>query len=295
MITRIVATIVTTYLLTLSTLHADEEVKISTIKVTDNIFMLMGKGGNIGLFKGADGSFIIDDQFAPLTEKILAAIKSAGGESPRFLINTHYHGDHTGGNENLGNAGTLIVSHHNVRERMNNGSFIKAFGMKSPPAKKAALPVVTFSDDMHFHINDETVRAIHVPSAHTDGDSFIHFEKANVVHTGDIFFNGFYPFIDAAGGGSMRGTIRAADAILAITDANSKIMPGHGPLADRSQLLAYRNMLETAYNRLLKLKNEGISAEDAVIQGPLDDLEEQWGGGIFNGDRWITIVYPAVY
>lgn len=214
---------------------------------------------------------------------------------PGFLINTHYHGDHTGGNENLGKTGTLIASHHNVRERLANGSFIKAFGMKSPAANKVALPVVTFSDDMHFHINDETVRAIHVPNAHTDGDSFIHFEKSNVVHAGDVFFNGFYPFIDAAGGGSMRGTIRAVDAILAITDSRSKIIPGHGPLADRKQLVDYRNMLNTAYTRLLKLKNAGVSAEDAVMHGPLDDLEGKWGGGIFTGDRWITIVYPAVY
>ena len=293
-ITRILAAIAATYSLTLSTVFADEEVTINTIPVTSNLFMLMGKGGNIGLFTGADGTFVIDDQYAPLTEKILTAIKSAGGKTPRFLLNTHYHGDHTGGNENLGNTGTLIVSHHNVRQRLKNGSFIQAFGMKSPPAKNVALPVVTFSDDMHFHINNETVRAVHAPSAHTDGDSFIHFQKANVVHAGDIFFNGFYPFIDAAGGGSMRGMIRAVDSILAITDANSKIIPGHGPLADRSQLVAYRNMLDTAYTRLLKLKNAGISAEDAVVEGPLDDLEEEWGDGLFDGDRWITIVYPAV-
>lgn len=293
-ITRILAAIAATYSLTLSTVFADEEVSINTIPVTSNLFMLMGKGGNIGLFTGADGTFVIDDQYAPLTEKILTAIKSAGGKTPRFLLNTHYHGDHTGGNENLGNTGTLIVSHHNVRQRLKNGSFIQAFGMKSPPAKNVALPVVTFSDDMHFHINNETVRAVHAPSAHTDGDSFIHFQKANVVHAGDIFFNGFYPFIDAAGGGSMRGMIRAVDSILAITDANSKIIPGHGPLADRSQLVAYRNMLDTAYTRLLKLKNAGISAEDAVVEGPLDDLEEEWGDGLFDGDRWITIVYPAV-
>lgn len=293
-ITRILAAIAATYLLTLSTVFADEEVKINTIPVTDNIFMLMGKGGNIGLFTGADGTFVIDDQYAPLTEKILAAIKSAGGNTPRFLLNTHYHGDHTGGNENLGNTGALIVSHHNVRLRLKNGSYIQAFGMKSPPAKNVALPVVTYSDDMHFHINNETVRAVHVPSAHTDGDSFIHFQKANVVHAGDIFFNGFYPFIDAAGGGSMQGMVRAVDSILAITDANSKIIPGHGPLADRSQLVAYRNMLDTAYTRLLKLKNAGVSAEDAVVEGPLDDLEDEWGDGLFDGDRWITIVYPAV-
>jgi len=293
--TSILAVISVCIMFTVSPSQAQTDVKIDAIRVNNNIYMLTGQGGNIGLFLGEDGTFIVDDQYAPLTEKILAAIKSVGGDTPRFLINTHFHGDHTGGNENLGNAGTLIVSHDNVRERLVNGSYIKAFGMNSPPASKAALPVLTFSEDMHFHINDESVNAVHVGSAHTDGDSVIYFRKANVVHTGDIFFNGFYPFIDAANGGSLKGTIDAVDEILAATDSNSKIIPGHGPLADKKQLQAYRDMLATAYARLLKLKNDGVSAEDAVIQNPLADLEAQWGGGIFSGEKWISITYPAVF
>ncbi len=289
------AVIAAVFLIPVSTSQAQDDVKINAIPVSDNIYMLSGQGGNIGLFLGEDGTFIIDDQFAPLTEKILAAIKSVGGDTPRFLINTHFHGDHTGGNENLGNAGTLIVSHDKVRERLVAGSYIKAFGMNSPPANKAALPVLTFSEDMHFHINNDSVNAVHVPSAHTDGDSIIYFEKANVVHAGDIFFNGFYPFIDAANGGSLRGTIAAVDAMLAATDSKSKIIPGHGPLADKAQLQAYRDMLAIAYARLLKLKNDGVSAEDAVIHDPLADLEAQWGNGIFSGEKWIRITYPAVY
>jgi len=289
------AVIAATCIFSLSPLKAQDDVKIIAIPVTDNIYMLSGQGGNIGLFLGKDGTFVIDDQFAPLTDKILAAIKSVGGDTPRFLINTHFHGDHTGGNENLGNAGTLIVSHDNVRKRLVNGSYIEAFGMNSPPANEVALPVLTFSQDMHFHINNESVNAVHVPSAHTDGDSIIHFKSANVVHAGDVFFNGFYPFIDAANGGSLKGTIDAVDSILAVTDSSSKIIPGHGPLADKSQLQAYHDMLATVYDRLLKLKNEGVSVEDAVIQDPLADLESQWGGGIFNGEKWISIIYPAVY
>lgn len=277
-----------------SLLQAQDDVKIATTSVADNLYMLTGKGGNIGLFVGDDGSFIIDDQYAPLTEKILEAIKAVGGDTPKFLINTHFHGDHTGGNENLGNKGTLIVSHDNVRQRLVDGSFIKAFGMKSPPANKAALPALTFSETMHFHINGDSVNAIHVPNAHTDGDSIIHFKKANAVHAGDVFFNGFYPFIDADNGGSLKGTVNAVDAILAITDTNSKIIPGHGPLADKAQLQAYRDMLQTAYTRLVALKNQGVSAEDAVAKKPLADLEPKWGKGIFNGDKWIGIVYPGV-
>jgi cyclase len=297
MINRIMLlTVVTTSILfNVSALRAQDDVKIEAIPVADNIYMLTGNGGNIGLFLGNDGTFIVDDQFAPLTDKILAAIKSVGGDTPRFLINTHFHGDHTGGNENLGKAGTLIVSHDNVRRRLVNGSYIDAFGMNAPPADKTALPVITFSEEMHFHINDEVVRAIHVASAHTDGDSFIHFEKANVVHAGDVFFNGFYPFIDADNGGSVRGTIEAVDVILALTDSNSKIIPGHGPLGDKAQLQAYRDMLDKAYTRLLKLKNNGVSVEDAISQNPLEDLEATWGGGFFKGDKWISIIYPGVY
>jgi len=293
--TMLSATIAAVYMFPVSTLLAQDDVKINAIPISDNIYMLSGQGGNIGLFLGEDGTFIIDDQFAPLTEKILAAIKSVGGDTPRFLINTHFHGDHTGGNENLGNVGTLIVSHDKVRERLVAGSYIKAFGMNSPPANKAALPVLTFSEDMHFHINGDSVNAVHVPSAHTDGDSIIYFKKANVVHAGDIFFNGFYPFIDAANGGSLRGTIAAVDAMLAATDSKSKIIPGHGPMADKAQLQAYREMLAIAYVRLLKLKNDGVSVEDAVTQDPLSDLEAQWGNGIFSGEKWIRITYPAVF
>ena len=293
--TTMLAVISVYLLITASQLRAQNDVKINAIPVSDNIYMLTGQGGNIGLFLGEDGTFIIDDQFAPLTEKILAAIKSVGGDTPRFLINTHFHGDHTGGNENLGNSGTLIVSHDNVRERLVNGSYIKEFGMNAPPANEAALPVLTFSDGMHFYINNESVNAVHVGSAHTDGDSIIYFEKANVVHAGDVFFNGFYPFIDSANGGSLKGTVAAVDAILAATDSNSKIIPGHGPLADKKQLQAYRDMLATAYSRLLKLKNDGVSAEDAVMKKPLADLEAKWGGGIFTGEKWIGITYPAVF
>lgn len=275
--------------------NAQEDVKIEATALTKNIHMLTGKGGNVGVFTGGDGTFIVDDQFAPLSEKILKAIQSIGGDTPKFLLNTHFHGDHTGGNENFGNKGTLIVSHENVRKRLVNGSFIEAFGMKSPPASKAALPALTFSDSMHFHINGDSVKAVHVANAHTDGDSFIHFKKANVIHAGDIFFNGFYPFIDVAHGGTLKGVIDAADAILSLSNANTKIIPGHGPLGNQAQLQAYRNMLSTVYDRLLKLKNSGASVDDAVVKAPLADLEAKWGGGIFTGDKWIKIIYSGVY
>jgi len=271
-----------------------EDVKITANQVAPGVYMVTGKGGNIGLFIGEDGTFLIDDQFAPLTEKILATIKSVGGEHPRFLINTHYHGDHTGGNEKLGKKGTLIFSHHNVRERLEEGSYIAAFKMKRPAVSKDGLPVVTFSKKVKFHLNGDTVHVKHVPHAHTDGDSFIFFEKANVIHAGDFVFNGIYPFIDVHHGGSLKGMIRAVDKIMRMSDDQTKIIPGHGPLADKKQLSEYRDMLATAYERLRKLKAEGKNAQEAAATGPLDDLEATWGDGMFNGARWIEIIWAGV-
>ncbi len=277
-----------------TTVQADE-VKIVTTPVSEQIYMLSGKGGNIGLFIGQDGTFLIDDQFAPLTEKILEAIKAVGGTHPKFLINTHYHGDHTGGNENLGQGGTLIFSHDNVRERLSAGSFIEAFGMKREGVIPEGLPVVTFSEDISFHLNGDSVQAMHVPHAHTDGDSFIFFKAANVIHAGDIFFNGFYPFVDVNHGGSLKGMIVAADKVLSLTDGKTKIIAGHGPLGDKAQLASYRQMLATAYERLRALKENGSSAQEAIATKPLADLEETWGDGLFKSDRWIELIYPGVY
>ena len=274
---------------------AQDDVKVEATQVKGNIYMITGQGGNIGLLTGPDGSFLIDDQFAPLTEKIIAAVKSVGGDTPRFLINTHFHGDHTGGNENLGKQGTLIMSHHAVRERLLSGYHIGAFGMTVGPGAGAALPTVTYSENMHLHINGETVHIVHAPGAHTDGDSFVIFENANVVHSGDLVFNGFFPFIDVANGGSMRGVIAGVESILDMTDADSKIIPGHGPLATRADLVRYRDMLVTAHERLSSLKNQGKSVAEAIAAAPLKDLDAEWGGAIFTADKWIEIVYAGLY
>ena len=273
---------------------AQDDVKIEPTKITDQIYMLTGQGGNLGLFIGQDGTFLIDDQFAPLTEKIMSAIKSVGGDSPKFLINTHYHGDHTGGNENFGKQGTLIFSHDNVRDRLANGFFIREFSMKGEPMSPAGLPVVTFSEDISFHLNGDNVHAIHIPHSHTDGDSIIHFSSANVIHAGDVIFSGFFPFIDVSHGGSIKGMITGVKKILALSDENTQIIPGHGPLTNAAELGNYLEMLETAYERLRKLKAEGKTAQEAIEAKPLADLEEEWGDGIFTGDKWIEIIYSGV-
>lgn len=273
-------------------LAADVEIKV--VPVVDQIYMLVGQGGNIGLFVGEDGTFLIDDQFAPLTDKILDAIKSVGGQHPKFLINTHYHGDHTGGNENLGKGGTLIVSHDNVRERLISGAYIGAFNMKLSPVAKTGLPVITFAKNIKFHLNGDTVIVKHVPHAHTDGDSVIYFQAANVIHAGDLFFNGFYPFIDVNHGGSLKGMIKGVDRVLKVADDQTKIISGHGPLGDKKQLQAYREMLAVAYERLNSLKAQGKTAQEAVAAKPLADLEATWGKGIFTGERWIELIYSGV-
>jgi glyoxylase-like metal-dependent hydrolase (beta-lactamase superfamily II) len=273
---------------------AQDEVQIETLPLRGGVYMMAGKGGNIGLFIGEDGTFLIDDQFASLTEKHLAAIRAVGGGEPKFLINTHYHADHTGGNENLGKVGAVIFSHDNVRERLTVETVIEAFNMVTPPLPKAGLPVVTFSTDVTFHLNGDTLRAYHVPRAHTDGDSVIHFKKANIIHTGDIFFNGFYPFIDVVHGGTVKGMIEAADGILALADGDTQLIAGHGPIGDKAQLQAYRDMLATAYQRLSALRAKGMGVEEAVAQRPLDDLEERWGKGLFSGEKWIGLIYEGL-
>jgi cyclase len=268
--------------------------EVTTEQVTESIYIIKGNGGNIGVFIGDDGTFMIDDKFAPMSDNIMKALKSVGASTPKYLLNTHFHGDHSGGNENFGNAGATIVAHHNVYQRLADGSTIAAFAMETPPAPDTALPVLTFDSELVFNINGERVRTFHVPSAHTDGDAMIHFEGSNVIHTGDIFFNGFYPFIDVSNGGSVQGVIDAANQALALANAETKIIPGHGPMANKAQLLEYRDMLVTVEQRLSKLKADGKMAEQAIAEFPLMDLEEEWGDGMFNGDKWIGLIYDGI-
>ena len=268
--------------------------QIDSVKVNDSIHMLTGKGGNIGVLIGKDGTLLIDDKFAPMTDAILAKITELGGATPKFVINTHYHGDHTGGNENLGKAGSIIVSHANVRSLLTMETVIKAFNKVTPPQPKAALPIITFTRDMSFHLNGKTISIVHVPAAHTDGDSIVHFREDNVIHAGDAMFNGFFPFIDTKHGGTVRGAIAAVDTILALANGTTQIIPGHGPLASKKELSEYRHMLATAQERLGKLKSAGKTTTQAVAERPLADLDAKWGNGMFKSDRWIEIIYDGI-
>jgi cyclase len=268
-----------------------DEVKIVTEKVAGNISMLQGKGGNIGVCAGDDGVFLVDDQFAPLTEKIKTAISKISDKNIRFVINTHWHYDHVGGNENMGEAGAVIVAHENVRQRMSTDQFIAFFNAKIPAYPKAAQPIITFSQDIRFHLNNEEIQVFHIKNAHTDGDAVIFFKKANVIHTGDIYFAGIYPFIDVSSNGSVDGIINAAKHIISLIDDNTKIIPGHGPMSNKAEFAVYIQMLEDLRNRVSKHISMGKTLMEIQGLTPSKDYDAEWGDGFLPPDKFIQILY----
>jgi cyclase len=265
-----------------------------TIKVTplaSGIYMLEGAGGNIGISVGNDDVFMIDDQYAQLTPKIREAIGTVSPKPVRFLLNKHWHGDHVGGNQDMAGAGAIIVAHDNTRERMTKEQFVASFNMKVPPSPAAALPIVTFSQSMSLYLNGDSVRAVHVRNAHTDGDVIVTFEKADVVHMGDTFFNGFYPLVDLSTGGSIDGIIAAVGQVLPRTTSKTKFIPGHGPLGTRDDLLRYRNMVKTVRDRVAALVARRRTLAQVVAAKPTADFDAKWGGGFLKPEVFVTILY----
>jgi len=290
--------VATAALFTLSaSMHAQQDfdtVQVRSQRVAEGVYMLTGAGGNIGLSIGDDAVFVVDDQYAPLTPKILAAIAQLTNKPVRFIVNTHWHGDHTGGNEAMGKTGALLVAHDNVRRRMSSEQVIEFFQRTVPASPAGALPVITFSDTVTFHINGDDVQAFHIAHAHTDGDAFIVWRKANVVHAGDVFVLYGFPFIDLSSGGSIDGLIAATDVLLTLGDDNAKIIPGHGGLSDRAAVREYGKMLKTVRDRVRQQKAAGRSLAQTLATRPTAEFDAGWGTGFIKPDQFVAMVYQSV-
>jgi cyclase len=268
-----------------------DTVQVRATPVAGSVYMLQGSGGNIGLVVGSDAVFVVDDQFAPLTPKILAAIKAITPDPVRFVVNTHWHFDHTGGNENIGKAGALIFAHENVRRRMSTEQFIEALNRKEPASPRGALPVITFTDTLTFNLNGDSVVVFHVAPAHTDGDAVILFTKANVVHTGDVFVSDRFPFVDLSSGGTIHGIIAASERILAATNAESKIIPGHGPLSDKRRVQAYHDMLVVMRDRMRKEIAAKHTVDQVLASKITAEYDAEWPAG---RERFLRILHQEL-
>src|SRR5262252_9260300 len=274
------------------------KVQIKVTKVSGNIYMLEGAGGNIAASVGEDGIVIVDDQFAPLAEKIQAALKDLGitNKPVRFVINTHYHGDHTGGNEPFNNAGSTLIAHDNVRKRLESGGTAGNGGsikMENKPAAKAALPIITFENDVTVHLNGEDIRALHFPAGHTDGDAVIFFPKNNVVHMGDDFVRYGFPFIDVASGGSVQGMIAAMEKVSAELPADVKVIPGHGQISNLDDVRAYVKMLKDTSAAVQKAIDSHKTL-DQMKQEKILEPWAKWSGQFIDSDKFIETLYNSL-
>jgi cyclase len=271
-----------------------DSVVVRTQPAGRGVHMLTGSGGNIALAVGEDFAFLVDDQFAPLTARILAAVRGVTDKPVRFLVNTHWHGDHAGGNENMAKAGVILVAHDNVRTRMSTEQFIELFNSRVPPSPRGALPVVTFVESVTFHLGGETVHVVHVPPAHTDGDAIVHFVQANTIHMGDNYFKDVYPFVDLSSGGSFEGVIRAADIALGYANDSTRIIPGHGALANRADLKKYRDVMVQVRDRVAALIRQGKTKEQVIAAKPTAEWDATWGAGFMKTDVFLGIVYQSL-
>ena len=269
---------------------APPDVKIETVAVAPGIYMLVGRGGNVGLTVGTDGAAIIDDQFADMAPKIRAAVAMLSEKPVSFLINTHLHGDHTGGNDAFGKAGAVIIAHENVRKRLGTPQVNPSTSQPIPARAREALPVVTFANSATLHFNDDDLEFTHLPNAHTETDIVIRFRKANVLHMGDCFTGGF-PFIDGNTGGTLDGLIAGHEKVLAVIDDQTKVIRGHGPLGNKAELQAYHDMLVTVRDRVAKLVKSGKTQDQVVEARPTKEFEEKYGSATFNAAQWIGRAY----
>ena len=276
--------------------HADgrPEVEIKAQKLTDGIYVLFGQGGNIGLSVGNDGVYMIDDQFAPLSDKIKATVAEITDQPVGYLINTHWHGDHIGGNENFAKSGTVIVAHDNVRQRMSTGLEMSSLGRKVEPSPEGALPVITFDSELSLHLNNDEMRVYHVANAHTDGDAIIYFANDNVLHMGDTYFNIGYPFIDVSSGGTIDGYIAAVEKGLSLANEQTQIIPGHGPMSNKKEMAEFVAMLKDLRHTVVKLKEKGMSVEQVLAAKPSAKYDEENGKNFIKPDQNVTFIYQTL-
>jgi cyclase len=288
--------LLTLFLFFTFSIHAQQrdfsQVQIKSTKVAGNVYMLEGSGGNIGVSVGADGILIVDDQFAPLADKIRAALKGLGQGKLRFILNTHWHGDHTGGNVVFGPEAP-IIAHDNVRKRLATEQKSEVFKTTTPPSPKEALPVITFNESLSVHFNGEEIRVIHYPRGHTDGDSVIFFTSSNVVHLGDDFFAGRFPFVDLESGGSIEGLIKNIGEIIGKIPADAKLIPGHGPLSTVDDLKSYHRMLQQTTEIVRQKMTAGKTLEQIKSEG-LPDEWKPWGTGFIKTDLWVETIYKSL-
>ncbi len=268
-------------------------VEVKSEKLTDGVAVLIAQGGNIGVSHGEDGTILIDDQFAPLSQKIQNSIKALGAEPAKYVINTHWHGDHTGGNENFGKAGALIMAHDNVRVRM-LGEQTSGRG-NSTPAPKVALPAVTYADGVKMHLNGDEMHIIHIAKGHTDGDSIIFWKNANVIHMGDMYFRRSFtlPFIDLNSGGNAKGVLAAAEKALSLANDETQIIPGHGPMATKADLMGYRDMMKDVIDTVGAAKKSGKSLEEVQAMKPAAKYDTN-PNGFIKGDAFVEAVYKSL-
>lgn len=266
-----------------------QEVTVKVTNVSGNVYMLQGRGGNIGAIVGTDGILIVDDDYKAVSEKLRDALKELGSASPRFILNTHWHGDHTEGNEFFGKE-SIIIAHGNVRKRMLDPPVI--FGNKRAPYASIALPIVTYTESMSIHFGGDEVRAVHYPNGHTDGDTIVFFTKANVVHLGDDFFVERFPFVDIDSGGNVQGLINNLSALLKQLPADAKLIPGHGPLASIADLKTYRDAIVDTSNMIQDAMKDRKTLEQIKKAG-LPEKYKIFGSGFIKTDQWIETVHRS--
>ena len=273
---------------------AQDTARFSAHTVAPGIHMLaQPTGGNVGLSVGPDGVFMIDDHLQALSPRLLEAVRSITPQPVRMLINTHFHFDHAGGNETFGAAGTVIVAHDNVRRRLRTDYLFKDFNSTQKRTAPVGLPIITFSRDVTFHLNGEELHAFHVRNAHTDGDAVVYFRNANVIHAGDIFFNGQYPYIDLGAGGSIDGMVTAATRLVSLATAETKIIPGHGALADRADLVRYRDMMVETRRAVRAAMRGGKTLAQVKAAKPTAPWDARWGQGFVKPDQYVEAIYRS--